>query len=276
MDTRAKGPTVELHDAARFRNELALYFGDSGNPTATPPLQVIRQRFQRIARVKVASLAGVFEAPVAGEKYVLYPIHFQPEASTLVQAPMYLDQIALLQDIARSLPIGYRLYVKEHVSNRGRRPLEFYQAIRAIHGTRLLGPDEDTWSLIRNASAIAVITGTMGWEGLFFDKPVVTFGDVFYNILPGVTKASQVPKDGWFRVFKQAIDAHRPDRESLLALVAALQERTYPGFMKNPNTFPAVLVDENVENITRALADAAGLTLQAIRPPRSEAVGPRT
>jgi len=115
------------------------------------------------------------------ERYVLYPIHFQPEASTLVQAPYYLDQAVLIEDISKSLPVGYQLYVKEHVSNRGRRPLAFYKRLRETFGVRLLGPYEDTWTLIRDAAAVAVITGTVGWEGLLFGKPVVTFGDVFYN-----------------------------------------------------------------------------------------------
>jgi hypothetical protein len=276
MDTRAKKPSFERSDARRFKSELALYWSDRANPVATPPLRVIGQRFRRIARAQIAEVAGVFESPKSGEQYVLYPIHYQPEASTLVQAPMYLDQVQLLQDIAKSLPIGYRLYVKEHVSNRGRRPFEFYQAIRRIAAVRLLGPDEDTWSLIQNAGAIAVITGTMGWEGLLFGKPVITFGDVFYNVLPHIYRALEVPKDGWYELFQRAISQHRDNHEALLAFVAALHRRTWPGFMKNPNSFPEVLADENVANITHALADAAGLLQSQLRQsPRSEEAAPR-
>jgi hypothetical protein len=172
---------------------------------------------------------------------------------------MYLDQVALLQDIARSLPIGRRLYVKEHVSNRGRRPLSFYRAIRAIHAVRLLSPDEDTWSLIQKADAIAVITGTMGWEGLLFDKPVVTFGSVFYNVLPHVYKASESPKDRWYDVFRRALFEHQPDREALLAYIVAMHQASHPGAMHNPGTFPHVLQDENVERMAAALATTMGL-----------------
>lgn len=276
MGTRAKRPSFERDDARRFKNEVALYMADRANPVATSPLRAISQRFRRIARVQVADVVGIFDKPKAGEPYVLYPIHYQPEASTLVQAPMYLDQVQLLEDIAKSLPIGYRLYVKEHVSNRGRRPLEFYQAIRKIAAVRLLGPDEDTWSLIQNAGAIAVITGTMGWEGLLFGKPVITFGDVFYNALPHVHLAHEVPKDSWYELLQRATSQHRDDHEALLAFVAALHRRTWPGFMKNPNTFPEVLGDENVANITHALADAAGLLQSQLRQsPRSEGAAPR-
>lgn len=258
MAVRGTRPRVGFGDIGRFYKAFARYTGDPRDPTVTPPIQVIVQRLRRIARVVTADASHLFERPVEGERYVLYPIHFQPEASTLVQAPMYLDQVALLQDIAKSLPIGYRLYVKEHVSSRGRRPLAFYHAIRRIRSVRLLGPDEDTWALIRNAGAIAVITGTMGMEGLLFDKPVVTFGDVFYNVLPHVYRADKVSKDGWYGLFERALTGHVPDHRALLALISALHHATHPGFFGNSEAFPEVLDDDNVDMLTEALAQSVG------------------
>jgi hypothetical protein len=257
MDTRAQHPGVGRPEVSTFRLAFDQYRVDPDNPTTRPPYQLIYQRLRRMVRVRANEVLQTFEPPVEGEKYVLYPIHFQPEASTLVQAPMYLDQVALLEDMAKSLPVGYRLYVKEHLSNRGRRPLDFYAAIRRIPAVRLLGPDTDTWSLIRNASAIAVITGTMGWEGLLFGKPVITFGDVFYNSVPHTYRASLVPKDGWYELFQRALTDHKPDEETLLAYVAAMHEGSYPGFMGNSTSFPDVLDDANVAKLVKALASAA-------------------
>ena len=267
MEVRAKQVRIDRDDGRRFAIAAARYFGDPGDPTLRPPHEVIRQRLRRIARVRIAAVRGVFEAPVAGEKYILYPIQYQPEASTLVQGPMYVDQVALVRDIARSLPIGYRLYVKEHVSNRGRRPLSFYDELRAIPEVRLLGPDEDTYALIRGAGAIATITSTVGWEGLLFDKPVITFGEVFYNIVPTVYRASQVSKDRWYELFKRATTEHAPDPDAVLALVSALQQVSFPGRMANGMTFPEVLEPGNVENVTNAVIRVLGL---------DRARGPRT
>lgn len=266
MDSRAVAPGVGRADFNILKLAAARYWRDREDPTSTPPLRVMQQRLRRLARIRGAGLLGLFDEPVEGEKFVLYPIHFQPEASTLVQAPMYVDQLALLEDMARSLPVGYRLYVKEHLSNRGRRPLEFYNAIRRIPAVRLLGPDADTWALIKQASAIAVITGTMGWEGLLFDKPVVTFGDVFYNQVPSVYRASEVPKDGWYALFQRAITAHVPDRAALLAYIAAMQATSFEGFIGSPVSFPAVLEDANVQLLVDALATSAGLATTSRAP----------
>jgi hypothetical protein len=259
MATRSARPTIERKDATTFAKAVTRYVGDPHDPTLRPPFEVLKQRIRRIARVAATDALRTFESPVPGEKYVLYPIHFQPEASTLVLAPMYLDQVALITDIAKSLPVGYRLYAKEHLSNRGRRPLEFYSAIRAIPGVRLLGPDADTWALIKGATAITVITGTMGWEGCLFGKPVVSFGDVFYNLLPHVYKAREVPKDGWFKLFQQAIFDHHPDNDALLSLVSAIHQASFPGWMASPASFPDVLAEDNIEKLTLALATEAGL-----------------
>lgn len=254
METRARRPSVSPRDARLWGEYASRHVRDPGDPTIMPPWETIWRRAQRLFRERAAELEGLFEQPATGERYVVYPIHFQPEASTLVQAPYYLDQISLIADIAKSLPAGHRLYVKEHLSNRGRRPLSFYRSIKDIFGVRLLGPDVDGWELIRRASAVAVITGTMGWEALLFGRPVITFGEAFFNVVPGVHVARNVPKDGWSEVFRRAIDGPPADQRHVLAYLAALRTTSYPGFMKNPNTFPEVLRESNV----RALADAVG------------------
>jgi hypothetical protein len=259
MQTRSRLPVADKEDVERLAQLGKRYLSDPQNPTLTSPVQALRQRAVRLARNQASQSLDYFDRPQPRERYVLYPIHFQPEASTLVQAPYYLDQAALIEDMSKSLPVGYQLYVKEHVSNRGRRPLAFYKRLRDTFGVRLLGPDEDTWTLIRDAAAVAVITGTVGWEGLLFGKPVVTFGDVFYNQCTLTHRAGLVAKDQWHRVFRKAIFEHVHDEEQLLEFVAAIQASSRPGFLKNPNTFPAVLERENVERITDALAWGAGL-----------------
>ena len=262
MQTRSRLPVADKDDVERLAQLGKRYLSDPQNPTLTSPVQALRQRAVRLARNQASRSLDYFDRPQPAERYVLYPIHFQPEASTLVQAPYYLDQAALIEDMSKSLPVGYQLYVKEHVSNRGRRPLAFYKRLRDTFGVRLLGPDEDTWTLIRDAAAVAVITGTVGWEGLLFQKPVITFGDVFYNQCTLTHRAGLVAKDQWHQVFRQAIFEHVHDEERLLEFVAAIQASSRPGFLKNPNTFPAVLEPENVERIADALAWGAGLSLR--------------
>ncbi len=257
--TRARLPVIEKRDLELLYTFGSRYVTDRGNPTLKNPVFSLSSRAKRLARSRAALAKGVFERPVEGERYVLFPIHFQPEATTLVQAPYYLDQAALIEDIAKSLPVGTQLYVKEHFTNRGRRSLAFYDRIRSTFGVRLLGPDEDSWALIDNAAAIAVITGSMGWEGLLKKKPVISFGDIYYNQCPLVYRAGEAPKDQWHALFRKALFEHEHDEELLLAFYSAIEQTTFPGFVKNATTFPKALEPANVRNVANAVAHITGL-----------------
>ena len=183
----------------------------------------------------------------------MFPIHYQPEASTLVRGLYYLDQPALIDDIAKSLPVGTRLYVKEHYTNRGRQSPDFYHRIRASHGVRLLGPDTNAWELIQGADAVITITSRMGWEGVLAGKPVFTFGETFYNCIPLVKHLGTHPKDDWWRVIGETLDSFRPDRDLVLKYIAALQASLHPGFKGNPQTFPWVMEPENLDKLAAAV-----------------------
>lgn len=259
QDVVGRRPGISRRELSTFLR-LLRYPTDPGNPTTITLKQAIMERARRLVRLSVANFTGVFERNVTRDvKYVLYPLHVQPEASTLVQAPFYLDQVALIDDIARSLPVGYRLYVKEHGASRGRRPLGFYQRIKSILGVHLLDPDEPTFELIQNAAAVVVITGTMGWEGALLKKPVVTFGSVLFNDLPFVYKAKDLPKDQWPGLFRRAIFEHAHDEDQLLKFVVALLDYSSPGHVHNPKSFPHVLKPDNIRLITDAFAQTLGL-----------------
>jgi hypothetical protein len=250
-------------DLSRLSSFSRRWFEDANNPTLRSPREVVMQRGRRLVRSYLADALSMFEPPREGEPYVLYPLHYQPEATTLVLAPYYLNQVALIEDIAKSLPAGYRLYVKEHIVSRGRWPLDFYAAIRRVPGVRLLAPTADTWSLVRGAAAIAVITGTMGWEGVLLDKPVVTFGRVFFNRYPLVHRAGELAKQEWPELFRRAIFDHRSDPELLRRFVACAYNATSPGLTGNPASLPEILEPENIRQLVQVVASRLGLTKSA-------------
>jgi hypothetical protein len=248
-----------IFDLKRLANVTARWRLDADNPTLRSPSEVIAQRVRRLTRSFAANARGMFEPPVAGERYVLYPLHFQPEATTLVLAPYFLNQLALIEDLAKSLPAGFRLYVKEHVVSRGRWPISFYESIRRVPGVRLLSHAEDGIALIRGASAVAVITGTMGWEGLLLDKPVITFGRVFYNRYPLVHRGGEVAKQDWPSLLRTAIFGHRVDADLLRRFIACALRATFPGITGNPTTLPQILDPENVRHLVRVVGSQLSL-----------------
>jgi hypothetical protein len=92
-----------------------------------------------------------------------------------------------------------------------------------------------------------------------FGKPVVSFGEVFFNVHPSVYRGRETPKDRWYDMFQQATTSHVHDQEAVLAVIAALQQTTYPGFMANPSTFPETLEPQNIVDLAAALGDTLAL-----------------
>jgi len=242
----------ELYSLARRRRI------DSKNHLLAPIHRAVTGRVTRVIKARLLE-PHHFEQPVGGERFVLFPLHLQPESTTLILAPHCVNQIAVIEDIARSIPIDHRLYVKEHGVSRGRRPRGFYNAIKRLRNVRLLTPDCDTHDLINRASASCVINSTVGWEGILYEKPVVTLGHVSYNSFDLVQHV-RAPED-LPAALNRAIYHHKPDAELLLAYVAANIAGTYdadinfnPGWAENPTLAP-----DNIRRLAEAVASELGL-----------------
>lgn len=120
------------------------------------------------------------DPPGEDEPYVLFPLQRTPEQSTMVLAPNYTNQEAVVELLAKNVPLSHTLVVKEHPVMADERPSSFHEAIDAYPNVRLVSPDEDTFGLIRGADLVAVVTGTAGWEAQFFGTPVLNLGRPHY------------------------------------------------------------------------------------------------
>ena len=106
-----------------------------------------------------------------------FPLHVDPEASTMVLSPWHTDQIAVIEALANAAPAHMRIVVKKHAPMLGRRPRGFYRHIARMPRVTLLGPDHSTFDLIERSQLTAVITGTAAWEALLLGKQVLIVGD---------------------------------------------------------------------------------------------------
>ncbi|MBB3140057.1 capsular polysaccharide export protein, LipB/KpsS family [Halomonas organivorans] len=124
-----------------------------------------------------------------GVDFFVYPLHFHPEASTLVKGRWINNQLQIIEFISKSLPSNYVLLVKEHRVSIGRRRRDFYREIVKHHNVMLVNHDLNPHDLIRHSTGVVTISSSMGLEAILHNKPVICFGDVFYNRLPGVENA---------------------------------------------------------------------------------------
>jgi capsule polysaccharide export protein KpsC/LpsZ len=100
-------------------------------------------------------------------------------------ARAFVDQKLILDLLDFYLPPDISIYVKEHPKQTivGRN-FRFYNFTHPR--IKYIKSSCNSFDLIENSLAIATCTGTAGIEALFFEKPVLLFGDWFYKFAPGV------------------------------------------------------------------------------------------
>lgn len=162
---------------------VALYLTPDGFMRALHALR--RRRLRAQCRAFYRAHATV---PDLAVPFIYLPLHFQPEASTVPLGGGYADQVLIAQMLHATLPEGVWIYVKEHPHESGtqKRNVDFYRDFLAIPRVRLIPTTFDTFTLREHCRAVATVTGTAGFEGLFRGKPVLLFGHCFFQYARGV------------------------------------------------------------------------------------------
>jgi hypothetical protein len=168
---------------------------------------------------------------LAKQRYVLIALHKEPELAINFQAPFWHSQKNLIAWLSMNLPCGYRLLVRDHRKNEGRRPMAFYRDLLAYPGVDLISPFDAQFKYIGNADLIVADNGTTGWEGLVFGKRVISVADNFYAPT-GVAVDVSDPSRLGEAIIRRVAEPEVPDRAEwdrrLACLVEAEMETTVP------------------------------------------------
>lgn len=120
--------------------------------------------------------------------YIYLALHYQPELTTMPKGGHFQDQFLAAAMLAKALPPGWKLYIKENPRQFwGRYPAldlaahkfrtkEMYDELAKLPNTQLVPIESSNYSMIRNAEICATIGGTTRLEAMLMGKPAVTFG----------------------------------------------------------------------------------------------------
>jgi len=165
------------------------------------------------------------------DDFVFFPLHYEPELSLLVLAPYYTDQITLIRQIARSLPVGMKLAVKEHPAMAQYRARSFYKELKKIPNLKLIPPTFTSFDVTTHAKLVVTITGTVGWEATLFGIPVISFGHQNFNALKNVTYCHEI--ESLPKIIADRIANPSYDEEDTIAYLAALYEESFEMNLKH-------------------------------------------
>jgi hypothetical protein len=125
--------------------------------------------------------------------FIYFPLHLEPEAATLVYAPVMNDQAYAIEVLARSLPAGVSLVLKENPKMWGKRPHSFYDRVNQNAGVIWIDPSTSPQELLERCEAVVTLTGTVALEACLLDVPVALFGSPpFASVLTSLPRIASV------------------------------------------------------------------------------------
>jgi spore coat polysaccharide biosynthesis predicted glycosyltransferase SpsG len=129
------------------------------------------------------------------DSFIYFPLQVVPDRNSLIGAPYFTNQLEIIRHLAKSIPINYKLYVKEHpAQNQTWRKTSEYKQMMEIPNVKLIHPSVSVDQLYKNCSLLITTVGTSGFEATFYEKPVLTLADVSYSLLPSVTRVTELDK----------------------------------------------------------------------------------
>ena len=198
--------------------------------------------------------------PDPSDRYVYFPLHKQPEATTAPLGGDYQDQRLAVRLLSQELPEGWKLYVKEFPHQKeSHRSQEFYAELRSLGNVELIKRNVDSLGLVEGAEFTATVTGTATLESFMLGKPAVLFG---YSIFTNADGIFDVKTRQDLRVAIDDICGGRTiSEEDKVALMYAINRVCLKAYLEPYK--PAVRnldfsVEDNAKTIARAIADLVG------------------
>lgn len=189
-----------------------------------------------------------FDDVIANRNFVFLGLHKQPESSVDVIGRYYEDQFINITNVWRALPDGWLLLVKEHSNAIGDRSLSFYTRLRKLKNLVLIDEKSDSHEIIRHSRAVFTVSGTIAYEAALMGVASFTFGDVFFNKIPGCNKLGlEDLRSGDLERLIQPVE-----KEYCIEFSRWLINNTFVGIISDPVSNPACMESENISNVANA------------------------
>ena len=196
---------LKMISDSKYRTYYANYGKNIFNVIKNESSFLIKKKFQASFLKRHAKMQTNLK-----EKFVYFPLQLEPERTLFIPAPFYSNQLEVISNIAKSLPIDFKLYVKEHPMQTvyAWRSISYYKKIIDLPNVVLIHPDFSNKTLLENCQMVITITGTLGLEASFHGKPSIILSNTIYSELPSVHKLTNYEELSMTikRVLKQKVN----------------------------------------------------------------------
>jgi hypothetical protein len=218
----------------------------------------------RLRRAARASKPVLPTLPI-GLPYVFLPLSVEPESTLMAESPTCDNQLVLVDWLAKALPSGWRLLVKEHPAFTAPRPAGFWERVRTYPNVVVLTPLERGEEIMRGAKAIAIIRSSLGFQAAAIGLPVVTPHPAYYGAgLPHVFIAESYREieTSLRKIARDELPPVSVRVEAFRALLSVFDSASVP--IADPNLIRGVAGGQSIEpaelaRIADLLTDSLGL-----------------
>ena len=147
------------------------------------------------------------------------------DSQITMRAQEFTSQEELVMRLSKNMPKEYILYVKPHP---GCYLYSFWKLRECVKkgNVRIIRPEINAHDLIRDSVAVIVINSSVGFESLFYFKPVITLGRPFYG---GNGVTLDVSNMSYLKNVLKYASNFKPDEKKIKAFIYSVYKSTWPG-----------------------------------------------
>jgi hypothetical protein len=192
--------------------------------------------------------------------FIFVGLQCEPERQTCPAGGVFGNQYLMIDMLSRLAPGGWKIYVKEHVSQfkvyqaaERAKPIEFYNMIASMPNVQLVPLTYTSFELIDKAKASATVSGTIGWESVVRGKPALLFGHAWYKDCKGVFITHTV--ENCKKAIQEIKNGYQVNMSEVKCFAQIVEKCSVRGYThKNKyHKMNTISPEENVENLARVI-----------------------
>jgi len=214
--------------------------------------------------------------------FIYFPLHKEPERFLGIGAPYYSNQKQMIEYIAKSIPIGYKLFVRDHPSmlktTMWARSIDYYREILELPNVEIIHSEFDVKKVFRKCSLVITINGTSSLEAAIRNKPSIVLVKTDFSDISSVQKLEKL--EDLPKMIKEGIEMKVQPSEVSIAMDKLYKNSIeidykemfsdfhskfyYTGFLKNP-TYPKKELEEYIQRYEKTFDRLADEHIRKIK-----------
>jgi len=162
------------------------------------------------------------------DRFIYYPMHVPSDMALTIRSPEYLNQLALIDYLARAVPHHCKLAIKEHPAMIGAIDANSIRKLLWRHDNIvLIAPSENNYTIMQKCEGVVSVNSKSGAEAVLLGKPVLVLGDAFYRNAPLVTPVESLSEVG--RSMYVFSDRPETNKKRIEKYFQSVWNATFPG-----------------------------------------------